>query len=236
MKEFSKLTDEEVYKLSTDDIIMYKKLAMAENGIKFPVKPKKPENEKINPDLSVFTIEGISDKWNGLCFEQMEDARDFVMQIAKAKGMGYMKSSGMCGYSTVFFERGLPLNWQNKEPSLNICEERIFSKEKYEKAKKSIKEYNDAIDSYNKKLIEYEEIKKSAEKVTKKIDERVVNVYEDFSKKISLTRIFVHDYLPIAENNEDIAMNFLIRAYSVSEDDMKYILEHKNDEDILSKG
>ena len=42
MNEFSNLTDEEVYKLSTDDIIMYQKLAMAENGIKFPVKPKKP--------------------------------------------------------------------------------------------------------------------------------------------------------------------------------------------------
>ncbi len=73
-----------------------------------------------------------------------------------------------------------------------------------------------------------------ANEVTNFIDEKVEAVVEDFNRKIRLTRLFVYDYLPVAENNEGIAMNFLEKAYSVSEDDKKYILEHKDDKTIRS--
>ena len=111
MKVFKELTNEEVYKLTPADIVLYKKLAMAQAGVKFPVEPTKPEIEKVEPDVMVFTIDGISDKWNGLCFESIEDARDFALFLKKAKGICYQRNDGSYDYSTKYLQTGLPLDW-----------------------------------------------------------------------------------------------------------------------------
>lgn len=234
MKDFLKLTNEEVYNLTPADVSLYKKLALAQAGVKFPVKPKKPETEKVEPDVMVYTIDGISDKWGGLCFEGIEDARDFALFLKKAKGICYQRNDGSYDYSTKYLQKGLPLDWHSKEPSLNISSETIFSKEKFENAKNRIKEYNKAMESYNKELEKYKKSLAEANEVTNFIDEKVEAVVEDFNRKIRLTRLFVYDYLPVAENNESIAMNFLEKAYSVSDDDKNYILEHKDDKTIRS--
>lgn len=234
MKDFKELTNEEVYNLTSSDIDLYKKLALAQAGVKFPVEPKKPENEKVEPDIMVYTIDGISEKWGGLCFECIEDARDFALFLKKAKGICYQRNDGSYDYSTKYLQKGLPLDWHDKEPSLNISSETIFSKEKFENAKNRIKEYNKAMESYNKELEKYKKSLAEANEVTNFIDEKVEAVVEDFNRKIRLTRLFVYDYLPVAENNESIAMNFLEKAYTVSEDDKKYILDHKDDKTIRS--
>ena len=234
MKDFTKLTNEEIYNLTPSDIDLYKKLALAQAGVKFPVEPMKPENEKVEPDLIVFTIDGLSDNWNGLCFESIEDARDFVMLIKKAKGICYKSNKNSLDYSTYFLQKGLPLNWNDKEPSLNISSETIFSKEKFESEKYRIKGYKTAMESYNQALAKYKKALDEANKVTDFIDKKVEEVVEDFNRKIHLTRLFVYDYMPVAENNESIAMAFLEKAYSISEDDEKYILDHKDDKTIRS--
>ncbi len=234
MKEFSKLTNEEVYNLTPSDIDLYKKLALAQEGVKFPVEPKKPETEKVEPDVMVYTIDGISEKWGGLCFESIEDARDFALFLKKAKGICYQRNDGSFDYSTKYLQTGLPLDWHGKEPSLNISSETIFSKDKFESEKNRIKGFNKAMESYNQALEKYKKALAEANKVTNFIDEKVEAVVEDFNRKIRLTRLFVYDYLPVAENNESIAMNFIEKAYNVSEDDKKYILEHKDDKTIRS--
>ena len=43
MKEFSLLTNEEIYDLTPEAIDTYKKLVLAENGVKFPENPIKPQ-------------------------------------------------------------------------------------------------------------------------------------------------------------------------------------------------
>ena len=234
MKDFKELTNEEIYNLTPADIDLYKKLALAQAGVKFPVEPMKPENEKVEPDLIVFTIDGISEKWNGLCFESIEDARDFALFLKNAKGICYQRNDGSFDYSTKYLQTGLPLDWHGKEPSLNISSETIFSKEKFESEKNRIKGFNKAMESYNQALEKYKKALDEANKVTNFIDEKVEEVVEDFNHKIHLTRLFVYDYMPVAENNESIAMAFLEKAYSVSEDDKKYILDHKDDKTIRS--
>ena len=233
MKDFSKLTNEEVYNLTPAEISLYKKLALAQEGVIFPVEPKKPESEKIEPDVRVFTIDGVSDKWDGLCFEKIEDANDFVLLLKKAKGICHQRNDNSFDYSIKYLEKGLPLDWQGKEPSLNISSKEIFSKEKYCNEQNRIKGYNSAVKSYDQTLKKYQENLAEANKVTNFIDEKVEKVVKDFNHKIHLTRLFVFDYLPIAENNEDIAMKFLEKAYTLSADDKKYILGHKDDKTIL---
>ena len=229
MKDFNKLTNEEVYNLTEADINLYKKLALAENGVKFPVCPECPNSEKIDPDLTIFTIDGLTDRWHGLCFRKVEDARTFVDLLLKS-------ASGICYKSSTYgqdcyLKKGLPATYDGKQPSLNICSEKIYSEEVYSKAKKGIEKFNAEKNAYDKAFAEYEKELAKANEVTAFIDDKVTFVNEDYNRKIHLTRLFVNDYLPIAENNEEMAMKFLKKAYDVSEDDEKYILSHKNEDD-----
>lgn len=230
MKEFSELTNEEVSNLTPSDIEVYKKLAMARAGVKFPVKPEEPKLDNVEPDLRVYTIDGISDRWYGLCFEKIEDARDFVSLLIKAKGISYKRLES---YNTApYLCKGLPLDWQDKAPSLSICSEMVYSKEHYEGSKKSIEKRKKLLAEYDRKKTAYIELLSKANAVTAEIDQRIKDVTEDLNHKKSLTIKFVNDYLPISENQTDIAMKFLEKAYNVSESDKKYIIEHKDDSDF----
>lgn len=232
MKDFNKLTNEEVYNLTEADINLYKKLALAENGVKFPVRPECPNSEKIDPDLTIFTIDGLTDRWNGLCFRKIENARNFVdLLIKSAPGICYKSST----YSQdCYLKEGLPATYDDKQPSLNICSEKIYSEEVYSRAKKGIEKFNAEKNAYDKAFAKYKEELAKANEVTAFIDEKVTFVNEDYNRKIYLTRLFVNDYLPIAENNEEMAMKFLKKAYELSEDDEKYILSHKEDKNFKS--
>ena len=232
MKDFNKLTNEEVYNLTDADINLYKKLALAENGVKFPVRPERPNSEKIDPDLTIFTIDGLTDRWHGLCFRKVEDARTFVDLLIKS-------ASGICYKSSTYgqdcyLKKGLPATYDGKRPSLNICSEKIYSEEVYSRAKKGIEKFNAEKNAYDKAFAEYEKELAKANEVTAFIDDKVTFVNEDYNRKIRLTRLFVNDYLPVAENNEEMAMKFLKKAYEVSEDDEKYILSHKEDKNFKS--
>ena len=232
MKDFNKLTNEEVYNLTDADINLYKKLALAENGVKFPVRPERPNSEKIDPDLTIFTIDGLTDRWHGLCFRKVEDARTFVDLLIKS-------ASGICYKSSTYgqdcyLKKGLPATYDGKRPSLNICSEKIYSEEVYSRAKKGIEKFNAEKNAYEKAFAEYEKELAKANEVTAFIDDKVTFVNEDYNRKIRLTRLFVNDYLPVAENNEEMAMKFLKKAYEVSEDDEKYILSHKEDKNFKS--
>ena len=232
MKDFNKLTNEEVYNLTEADINLYKKLALAENGVKFPVRPERPNSEKIDPDLTIFTIDGLTDRWHGLCFRKVEDARTFVDLLIKS-------ASGICYKSSTYgqdcyLKKGLPATYDGKRPSLNICSEKIYSEEVYSRAKKGIEKFNAEKNAYDKAFAEYEKELAKANEVTAFIDDKVTFVNEDYNRKIRLTRLFVNDYLPVAENNEEMAMKFLKKAYEVSEDDEKYILSHKEDKNFKS--
>lgn len=232
MKDFNKLTNEEVYNLTEADINLYKKLALAENGVKFPVRPERPNSEKIDPDLTIFTIDGLTDRWHGLCFRKVEDARTFVDLLLKS-------ASGICYKSSTYgqdcyLKIGLPATFDGKQPSLNICSEKIYSEEVYSRAKKGIEKFNAEKNAYDKAFAEYEKELAKANEVTAFIDDKVTFVNEDYNRKIRLTRLFVNDYLPVAENNEEMAMKFLKKAYEVSEDDEKYILSHKEDKNFKS--
>ena len=73
MKDFDKLTNEEIRLLTDEQIAIYKKLKWAENGIKFPVKPNEPECvEEDKPDLTAYYISELGDN---VLFLSLEEAK-----------------------------------------------------------------------------------------------------------------------------------------------------------------
>ncbi len=227
MKEFKKLTNEEVYNLTHEEIENYKKLALAENGIKFPVKPVAPAPHNIEPDTTIYVIDGVSDRWNGVCFKKFEDAENFAKMIKDFTGICHITRGASLDITDQHLEEGLPLNWNGSKPTLDIRTEKVFSKELYETTHEAIKEYNKQLSEYNIKMKQYDELMVEVYKTCDFIGERIESVRDDFYRKNNLTRLFI-DYLPISDGNEEIAMKFFCKAYEVSEEDKAYILANKD--------
>lgn len=74
------------------------------------------------------------------------------------------------------------------------------------------KELAEQLDNYNK--VENE--------IMQKINS-IENKYYEYNKYL---RIFLEDYLPIANNDEDMAMKFLIKAYTITNEQKEYILNN----------
>lgn len=229
MKEFEKLTDQEIYNLSNEEIKNYKRLVLAENGVKFPKQPIAPQEVDEKPDIMVYTIDGLSDKWNNLCFFTIEAAREFVSIIMQLKNIGTLKTSN-ADYKTHFFDEGLPKDWQNNQPTLNIQANPAFSLELYRKIEKKVKAYNAEKEKYLKEKDEYMKAINKAKEFTSSIDEKIDEVRKDIDHKESLYYKLKEDYLPLAENDYEIALRFLDKAYNLSDSDKEYIQNKYNND------
>ena len=59
MKDWNKLTYEELASLNDVQIDIYKKLLYAQNGIQFPEKPKEIDEVNIPKDVTAYKIEHL---------------------------------------------------------------------------------------------------------------------------------------------------------------------------------
>lgn len=223
MKDWNKLTYEELASLSNEKIEIYKKLLYAQNGIQFPEKPKDINEVNIPKDAIVYKIEHL----NELLFGSLDEARAVVDAIKKCKTIHHIEYAG--NYSNTYVTTGYPVDYYKNAINLEINTQTYYSKEK-------MLECQETLDAYRKLRTKYEEDKKAYENINAK----AIEVTQDFLDKLSeareiishrnsLTRKYYLDYLPLSDNNYEIAMNFLKKAYNVSEEDEKYINNHKKD-------
>jgi len=227
MKDFEKLTDLEIYNLTDENIKAYKRLVLAENGVKFPEKPVEPKEIEAKPDLIVYTIDGLSDKWNGLCFLTIEAAREFVKFIVTFKNIGCIKSSNV-DYKIQLFDEGLPKDWHGNVPTLNIQANPVFSNELYKSVEKDIRAYNTQKEKYLKEKESYNAAINKADELTQSILTKIQEVREDIDHKEYLYYKLKEDYLPLAEKDYDIALRFLDKAYNLSDSEKEYIKDKYN--------
>ena len=96
------------------------------------------------------------------------------------------------------------------------------------------KSNNDLKESHRKELNHYKDMKNLYEDSIK----RKLLATNSFYNKLSaaqtamsyrkkLARLYVDEYLPLAEGNETMAMGFLKKAYTVSDEDEQYIMKQK---------
>lgn len=229
MKDFNELTKEELYFLTNEAIDKYKKLVLAEKGIEFPKKPKAPEPIEAVEDKEVYCIDGLSDKWGEVCFEDIEEAREFLAVVLKMKTIGYRRYKSNVDYNTYFFEKGLPRDYYDRQPNLSIRVERVFTKDKFEKLEKSIIKFRADRDLYDAELKEYEKTVAKVHVATDFIDDKVKEAREDIERKKYLTDIMVNEYMPLADGNVDMAMKFLDKTYHLTDEQKEYVIAHVND-------
>lgn len=218
MIDYKELTTEELANLTDEEISKYDKLICALEGIPFMSAPEKPELTNFKEDLSIYKIEGI----DNIAFTDVEEVKAVIEVLNKCKSLGITKYNYGCKY----FKQGF-VYYDDKPRNITFQSEMIFSeqvaKENYEKQKKNDKLEND----YKIKLATFNDIEEKRLKAVKDFYNSVNTAKDIVANRMKLVNIFYKDYLPLTDGDKTIAMNFLKKVYTVSEEDKKFIMEYK---------
>ena len=224
MKDWKLLTDEELAALTEKEVEFYKKLLYAENGIKLVEKPNEPEQLKEPFDLRVYYIKGIANYYSdNIVFAKLEEAQEVADLLKRCKSLGRTESASNTGYENRYFEVGLKENVYDRESPYTVLTKDVYSKEKYLEMQSQLVAYKNMRQQYEKDKKEYEENNTKAIEVTKDFFDKLTEARNKVERRNHLTSKFYNDYLPLAENDYQIAMSFMKKAYNISEDDEAYI-------------
>ena len=218
MKNWKDLTDEELANLTDDEISKYDKIICAEDGIPFLEEPEEPVINYAKENLTVYTIKYT----DNMVFTDMEEAAQVMEAINKCSSVGSAKYNYGCRY----YEKGFK-NYDDTEALASIQSSMMFDEA-------VAKSNNDLKESHRKELNHYKDMKNLYEDSIK----RKLLATNSFYNKLSaaqtamsyrkkLARLYVDEYLPLAEGNETMAMGFLKKAYTVSDEDEQYIMKQK---------
>ncbi len=217
MKDYKELTIEELANLNEDEISKYDKLICAKEGIPFMDIPKKPELTNLKEDLTIYKIEGV----DNIAFTDVSEANTVIETLNKCKSLGSTKYN----YSCKYFEQGFKY-YDGKSRNITMQSEVIFSeqtaKENYTKQQENNKLEND----YKDKIATFNSIEQRRIEATSDFYNSVNAAKNIMANRIELANVFYKEYLPLTDENKTMAMSFLKKAYTVSEEDEQYILNN----------
>ena len=223
MKKINEMTEQEILALSEQDIQNMIKFRMMEEGIKIIDKPKKPELFEIEPaDKKVYIIPIL----NGYAFTDFAEAQKVSEALQNAKSFKkieydwnklgsdyrYLEKKDRYSYS---YPNDFGVNEiyvYSNELYANIVDFAAQNKVMTKQVEADMKAYNDAY--------------AAASEITLEIRDKVSEVREKVARLERLTQKSADDYYPLSDNNEDMAIKFMEKAYSLTEDEKKYILEN----------
>lgn len=223
MKDWNILTEEELYNLSDEQIEIYKKLLYAQNGIQFPEEPKPIDEINIPKDKTVYKIENLSEVY----FGDLSEATGIVEALKKCKALCHTEYAR--SYTNQYIDNGRPVDYYKNPVNFDINATEFYSKKKMLECQETLETYRRLREQYNKDEEEYNNLQNKAIEVTQEFIERLNNARTTIQHRIKLARKYYLDYLPLANNDSTIAMNFLKKAYSVSDEDVKYIQNHEKE-------
>lgn len=221
MKNINELTTEELANLTDVEIEWYKNQICANNGIKIINKPVAPTGSHIRCDKQAYRIPGIEN----LTFEDIKDAKAVATAIINSKSLGHTSYYN----GTNLMEKGPSKNY-NGLPNSFTPEiiEGYSNKELADKEAALSKKHSDALTKYYTAQKEYTAYIDSRNKAVKEFVEKQKAAKEKYDNQEALVNLYINTYLPLAENNDKVAMNFLKKAYNVTEEDEKVIMERVN--------
>lgn len=225
MKEIKNFTEQEILKLTDDEINLLIKQKKASEGIKLIERPAKPQLKEIpEKDLTLFSC-GLFG--GDLLFEEITELQGLIDAINKCNFIGRLSSNSDYDlFSTdkdLFYDQKLKHKY-NFNSWDEIKTVKVYSKELHSKIQDDYK--------YNKKISqEYESLYKEysdIESQSKWIEQEIWGIVNDIREKYYTLNMYctkmINEYMPISENNEKIAIGFLEKAYSLNSEEKAYIL------------
>ncbi len=212
MKTIDKMTDQEIYDLTDEQVEKLIVIRCAEEGVRFMDEPpvmKTYGYKSISPSHFFYYLEGLN-----IAVLDQDDA----IKIAKFL-------SGFDLYRTRYDFTVSNEKLYSKLDIINIKHTPMFDT-KDEETYKSIKDKNDKIEEeYKDQVDKYKENTKKMSEIRAEIWSKVIDVRRKIDHMNHLKVLFVKEYLPLVDHDTDKAMIFFKKAYDVDDDTERYIRE-----------
>jgi len=217
MKTINELTEQEIFALTDPEIQTMIKFRKLEEGIKLISEPIRPEYlEAPKPDKIIYQCNFLS---SALVFENIDELKALLDVVRKSNC--YKMEYGV--NSTNFLKRGLgyyPEKWDE------ISSASVYSAELYSQIKDIISNNEMMKKKYDTEYKEYNEVLSASQWIEDEINNRVFEVQDKFYKLRDYCQKFRLDYLPLSDDNKAVALAFMDKAFSLSDEQKAYILEN----------
>ena len=219
MKKINEMTEQEIFALSDEDVQKMIKLRMMEEGIKLMDKPKVPELFEIEPaDIQYFSIPLL----DGFAFTDFEEATKVAEMLKSAKSLRKVDWDYKLGTDYKYLEKRERYKF-NGNSDFDILSSWAYSIELYAKISNFATQNEAMKEQAEKDQKEYEaQLAESAELV-QEIAGRVREVRNKYERLETLSYKFAADYYPLSDNDEDMAMKFMAKAYTLNEEEQSFI-------------
>lgn len=221
MKKITEMTEQEILVLTEGDVLKMIKLRMMEEGIKIMDKPKAPELFEIEPaDIQVFTLPILE----GFAFLDIEEVKKVAEVLQGAKSLRKIDCDwNILGSDYKFLIKKERYTYKG-ESDFDIQSSWLYSNELYAKISDFAVQNKAMKKQAEKDKKEYDSQMQEAAGIVTEIRERVIEVQNKYSRFKNLTEKFAYDYYPLSDKNEDMAIKFMEKAYSLTDEGKEYIL------------
>lgn len=212
MKTIDKMTDQEIYDLTDEQVEKLIVIRCAEEGVRFMDEPpvmKTYGYKSIYPSHFFYYLEGLN-----IAVLDQNDAIKIAKLLSefdlyRTRYDFTISNEELCSRLDIINIRHVPM-FDTKD------------KEAY----KSVKDKNNEIEEeYKDQVNEYKENVKKMGEIRAEIWPKVIDVRRKIDHMNHLKVLFVKEYLPLVDHDTDKAMIFFKKAYDVDDDTERYIRE-----------
>ena len=220
MKKINEMTEQEIIALSNEDVQKMIKLRMMEEGIKLLDKPKVPELFEIEPaDIQYFSIPLLE----GFAFTNIEEATKVAETLKNAKSLRKVDYDwNKLGSDYKYLKKSERYKF-NGNSDFDIISGWAYSNELYAKISSFAVQNKVMKEQAEKDEKEYEKRLSESAELIQEITGRVREVRNKYDRLETLSRKFAVDYYPLSDNDEDMAMKFMAKAYNLNDEEQSFI-------------
>lgn len=220
MKRINEMTEQEIIALSDEDVQKMIKLRMMEEGIKLLDKPKVPELFEIEPaDIQYFSIPLL----DGFAFTDIEEATKVAETLKNAKSLRKVDYDwNKLGSEYKYLKKSERYKF-NGNSDFDILSGWAYSNELYAKISSFAAQNKVMKEQAEKDLKEYEKQLSESAELIQEITEHVREVRNKYDRLETLSRKFATDYYPLSDNDEDMAMKFMAKAYTLNDEEQSFV-------------
>jgi hypothetical protein len=222
MRTINEMTEQEILKLTDADIQLLIKYEYATQGIKIMDRPQEPEYFEIDPpDRRAFSIDLFNKE---LCFEDISELNKVIELLKSSKSITSCDSEYVDGKYVFISKNSIKRKYgsYNAEWS-DLVNYDMYSAELYAKIKSNLEQNSRLKKQYDSLLKEYNSFVESVKEIRDGIYSKYYEVINKHNEQERLLGIFKRDYYSIAEGNYDLAMKFMDKAYTMTDEQKKYI-------------
>ncbi len=220
MKRINEMTEQEIIALSDEDVQKMIKVRMMEEGIKLLDKPKVPELFEIEPtDIQYFSIPLLE----GFAFTNLEEATKVAETLKNAKSLRKVDYDwNKLGSEYKYLKKSERYKF-NGNSDFDILPGWAYSNELYAKISSFAAQNKVMKEQAEKDLKEYEKQLSESAELIQEITGRVREVRNKYDRLETLSRKFATDYYPLSDNDEDMAMKFIAKAYTLNDEEQSFV-------------